>query len=126
MKGFSARVTGWWTAILHDLSVHWQSDTIAAPPDADQSDPLSQHILVVTHGGVITTLVNTLVGGKLLRCASKVQLGKCFNASITVIEVPVGMQIRSDGSQDQVLVQYSDTSHLTGMKVVAKNADVVE
>ena len=73
------------------------------------------HILAVSHGGLIGSLVKNLVGSRKLQAAEGVGVGMCFNASISVIDV--------DETGKGVLVSYADTTHLDG-GVLERNADV--
>ena len=74
------------------------------------------HILAVSHGGLIGSLVKDLVGSRKLQAAEGVGVGMCFNASISVIEVY--------GDRKGLLVSYADTTHLN-VNLVQENADVV-
>ena len=73
------------------------------------------HILVVSHGGLIGSLVTNLLGSRKVRAGSGVSTGWCYNASISVIDV--------DDSGKGVLISYADTTHLDG-DVLQHNADV--
>lgn len=75
-------------------------------------------MLVVSHGGYISRLIANLLGGGKMRCAEGVRVtGKCWNASVSVIEVLE--------SGEAVLVSYSDTTHLK-VDLVQTNADVID
>jgi len=93
---FTKRVTSWWnqTIVTHT----------------------GGNVLVATHGGVIITLVQQLLGSRKLKCAPGVVVWKCLNASVTVIEIT---------NRKGVLVQYSGVDHLAGIGSVESNADVV-
>ena len=73
------------------------------------------HILAVSHGGLIGSLVTNLLGSRKVRAANGVSIGWCYNASISVIEV--------DETGKGVLISYADTTHLDG-DVLQHNADV--
>ncbi|KAI0807774.1 hypothetical protein C8Q74DRAFT_1229241 [Fomes fomentarius] len=73
------------------------------------------HILVVSHGGLIGSLVTNLIGSRKVRAAEGVTISRCFNASISVVE------LYPDGKG--VLLSYADTTHLNG-DLVQDNADV--
>ncbi|KAI9065381.1 phosphoglycerate mutase-like protein [Trametes sanguinea] len=81
--------------------------------DGREFEPV--HILVVSHGGLIGTLVTNLVGSRKVAVAEGVEIGRCFNASISVVDV--------EESGKGVLVSYADTTHLS-MEVLQENADV--
>ena len=86
-----------------------------ADADADlEFEPV--HILAVSHGGLIGTLVTNLLGSRKLREGEGVVVGRCFNASISVVD------LYEDGKG--VLVSYADTTHLNVDLVVKENADV--
>ena len=83
--------------------------------DADlEFEPVQ--ILAVSHGGLIGTLVTNLLGSRKLREGEGVVVGRCFNASISVVD------LYEDGKG--VLVSYADTTHLNVDLVVKENADV--
>ncbi|PIL24305.1 hypothetical protein GSI_14058 [Ganoderma sinense ZZ0214-1] len=73
------------------------------------------HILAVSHGGLIGSLVANLLGSRKVRAAEGVSTGWCYNASISVIDV--------EESGKGVLISYADTTHLDG-DVLQHNADV--
>ncbi|TBU65475.1 phosphoglycerate mutase-like protein [Dichomitus squalens] len=73
------------------------------------------HILAVSHGGLIGSLITNLIGSRKLQAAEGVAVGWCFNASISVIDI--------DETGKGVLVSYADTTHLDG-DVLEHNADV--
>ncbi|RPD66483.1 phosphoglycerate mutase-like protein [Lentinus tigrinus ALCF2SS1-7] len=85
----------------------------AAEADLYEFEPA--HILAVSHGGLIGTLVTNLVGSRKLRAGEGVAIGRCFNASISVVD------LYEDGKG--VLVSYADTTHLN-VDLVQENADV--
>ncbi len=73
------------------------------------------HILAVSHGGLIGSLVTNLIGGRKVQAAEGVSTGWCYNASISVIDV--------EENGKGVLLSYADTTHLDG-DVLQHNADV--
>ena len=84
---------------------------------SQSSDPV--HILVVSHGGFIRVLVQSLLGSRKVLCGKGVELDgrmRCANASITVIEMESGGKGR--------LVLFADTTHLDGELV--ENVDIVD
>ena len=104
-ESFIARSVNWWdTSLLRYLS-------------SQQARNKPYHILVVSHGGLIGTLIRTLVKQKRLRMAQGVLVGKCFNVSITRVEM--------DDSVTGTVVKYGDISHLIG-KVIETNVDHAE
>ncbi|KZT09615.1 phosphoglycerate mutase-like protein [Laetiporus sulphureus 93-53] len=107
---FTARATKWWRAtILQYVSTLKASGHRSGPPSC---------VLVVSHGGYISRLLATLLESGHVRCEDGVQVsGKCWNASISVVEV--------DEKGQGILVSYSDTTHLeTGF--VKINADIFD
>lgn len=85
------------------------------PLPEGREDPWN--ILVASHGGFIGTLVMNLLGRGRLRCADGVVIGRCWNGSISEIEL---------GEDEKgTVVRYADLSHLQE-DVVEGNADVQE
>ncbi|KAI0780579.1 phosphoglycerate mutase-like protein [Trametes elegans] len=127
---FVARSTQWWKTTVERHAQRKAAElralpTTHAPPPADPNGGADgevegfapAHILVVSHGGLIGTLVTSLVGSGKVRAAEGVGVGRCFNASITVVE------LEEDGRG--VLVSYADTTHLN-VDLVQENADVAQ
>ncbi|KAJ6563231.1 histidine phosphatase superfamily [Mycena sp. CBHHK59/15] len=75
---FAARAVKWWKrAILQR--------TLALPPRDDRT---AYNVLVATHGGLIGTLLDALLGSGKARCVEGVVVGTgCANASVTIVEV---------------------------------------
>ncbi|TBU43605.1 phosphoglycerate mutase-like protein [Dichomitus squalens] len=101
-------------------SVGWWNSTVALNGDAADEELLGLdfepvHILAVSHGGLIGSLITNLIGSRKLQAAEGVAVGWCFNASISVIDI--------DETGKGVLVSYADTTHLDG-DVLEHNADV--
>jgi len=92
---FAKRVIGWWNKQIlgTTLSKNGSIDKVLT-------------LVVTTHGGVITTLVKQLIGSRKAQCGQDVVIAKCFNASVTLIEVG------EDGKG--TVLQYGDISHLSG------------
>ncbi|KAI0333597.1 phosphoglycerate mutase-like protein [Cubamyces sp. BRFM 1775] len=123
---FLARSTKWWgdTIARHvqrqaaKLKMELAQDS-GAQDDSEWVDepwefePL--HVLVVSHGGLIGTLVTNLVGSRKVEVAEGVTIGRCFNASISLIDM--------DESGKGVLISYADTTHLN-VDLVQDNADI--
>lgn len=103
---FTTRATSWW----NQRALH---RTASFPP---RDTPY--HILVVTHGGFIRTLVKNLIQSRKARCDEGVVIWKCFNSSVTIIEV--------GNDRKGIIMKYADISHLGAMAdVVESNADEV-
>lgn len=100
---FRTRLLKWWDKTILER-------TASLPPPKD--DPY--RILVVSHGGVITDLVKGLVANKKIICAKGVVIWKCYNASVSIMDVLE--------DQSGVLVQFADVSHLKE-GAVESNAD---
>lgn len=105
-------------------TMQWWNSTI--PPYVEslmKQDPvhrksLPADVLVVSHGGHISRLVANLLGSGKMKCAEGVVVnGKCWNASISVIDIL--------DSGEAVLVSYADTTHLK-VDLVQTNADVID
>lgn len=101
---FAGRAIKWWNSTLQSLS---------SLPERD----LPYRVLVVSHGGWIQTLVQTLVNSRKLRVATGVVIRSCLNVSITTIEM--------GGGRKGVVVKFGDISHLI-TKAVTRNADELE
>ncbi|KAI0723888.1 phosphoglycerate mutase-like protein [Cerioporus squamosus] len=97
-------------------SARVNGEGLAAEPNTELEDFEPVHILAVSHGGLIGTLVVNLLGSRKLRAGEGVAIGRCFNASISVVD------LYENGKG--VLVSYADTTHLN-VDLVQDNADVV-
>ena len=90
---FTKRVIKWWDGFILESS--------SLSPKADGTP---HEVVVVAHGGVIKTLLRNLLKQRRLSCAEGVNLGKCGNTSVSIVEVG------ADGRS--VLTLCGDTSHL--------------
>ncbi|KII89090.1 hypothetical protein PLICRDRAFT_40731 [Plicaturopsis crispa FD-325 SS-3] len=99
-------------------AVQWWNRTIGQSVPATATGDPPTNVLVVSHGGFIGILLTTLPNSRKLQCAPGVSIGRCFNASISVVEVG------ADGKG--TLVQFGDISHLTGQDLVETNVDELE
>jgi probable phosphoglycerate mutase len=70
-----------------------------------------QNILVVSHGGWITTLLSTLVTMQVVMCGKGVQFGRCLNTGVSIVEY-TGETAGRNGFLMGTLVQYSNIEHL--------------
>lgn len=84
--------------------------------DAAGSVEQRRDVLIVSHGGLIGTLLQALRSEAAMRVDKGVQLTKCMNASITTIVI-------DSRSATGNLTRYSDVSHLAG-PMVEENVDV--
>ena len=113
---FSARGIKWWNERVLRHAQRAAADRSRAVLGGDDSglefEPV--HILMVSHGGLIGNLVTNLLGSRKVRAGKGVVVGRCYNASISVIEL--------DEKGHGVLVSYSDTTHIDGELV--ENVDV--
>ena len=73
------------------------------------------NILMTSHGGFIGVLIEGLIGSRKVDCATGVTIGRCLNASITIVE------LEHDGKVK--VVRYADTTHLDVDRLVQLNAD---
>lgn len=90
---FTKRVIEWWNGFILESS--------SLLPKADSTP---HEAIVVAHGGVIKTLLRNLLKQHRLSCAEGVNIGKCGNTSISIVEV---------GEDERgVLTLCGDTSHL--------------
>lgn len=92
-REFVKRVKQWWDGFILEFAAQ-EPNTDGKPREA----------IVVSHGGVIKTLVRHLVNKRGLSCAEGVSFGKCGNTSVSIVEMGV------DGKG--VLALYGDSSHL--------------
>lgn len=76
----------------------------------------SKHILIVSHGAWIRLLVQGLLDRKAIHAERGVNVGRCWNTGVTVVEIP---RERGKGK----LLQYGNVMHLRGADVVEDNAD---
>ncbi len=118
---FTARSAKWWNEAVLRHAQRKASElqlklklAQAQPDDELEFEPV--HILAVSHGGLIGTLVTNLLRSRKLRAGEGVVIWRCFNASISVVD------LYEDGKG--VLVSYADTTHLNVVDMVQENADV--
>lgn len=104
---FGARAIAWWADMLQSLPLPRLGE------GQESAEPYS--VLVTTHGGFINTLVKKLVRTGTIRCGEGVVIWKCYNCSISIVEV--------EQDRKGTLVQYGDVSHLQKGDAVENNAD---
>ena len=103
--------TGWGEAVISWI----KAQNAAGQGTGQESAEGRRDVLIVSHGGLIGILLHGLRKGTI-RVEKGARLTKCMNASITVIEID---SVTAKGK----IIQYSDTSHLTG-PMVEENVDV--
>jgi len=104
-KDFMQRILLWWETTI-------ASNLPAIPVDVD-----TLHVLVVSHGAFIATLVRTLLVEEIVLPVNDFEappIWSCFNTSVTTFEM--------GRDKKGVLRKYSDISHLL-KPVVQTNAD---
>jgi probable phosphoglycerate mutase len=102
-----------WGEVMARASAWWKKEVIAYVKSLDEGPG---NILITSHGGLIAALVASLISSiPPIQVADGVVLGRCYNASITVIELD-----RKTLSGN--ITQYSETSHLSG-QFVENNPD---
>jgi len=112
ISGMMARASSWW----HEAVIPWiKAQGYAEPENGQETMEGRRDVLVVSHGGLIGVLLQTLRKGKV-RVENGVRLTKCMNASITIIEV-------DSSSAKGKITRFSDVSHLAG-PMVGENVDV--
>jgi probable phosphoglycerate mutase len=112
ISSMKARANAWWReAVMPWIKGHWEAAELGHESSQGRTD-----VLIVSHGGLIGVLLRGLCDGGKVRMGRNVQLTKCLNASITVIEIEAA-------SGKGKITRYSDVSHLTG-SVVERNVDV--
>lgn len=108
---FTARADKWW------------NDTILRYASSDRAEAKASEgpasVLVVSHGGLMHVMVQSLIERKKLKAAKGVKLGKFRfpNASVSVIEV--------DDNKKGTLAMFADTTHLN-VELVEGNVDIVD
>jgi 2,3-bisphosphoglycerate-dependent phosphoglycerate mutase len=109
VETFSRRTEAWWDKeIVNKLTV-----ALEQPIESTRA-PLQ--ILLVSHGGFISSLVKILISSGRVRPPDEpITNWTCFNVSITTIEL-------EQTGKGQV-VKYSDISHLDSSKLLHANAD---
>lgn len=107
----TARAKSWWSEAV----VPWMKAHEASVGDGQGPAEGRRDVLIVSHGGLISILLQALRRGTV-RVDSGVRLTKCMNASITVIEI-------DPATAKGKIVRCSDTSHLAG-PMVEENVDV--
>lgn len=107
-SAFSKRLLGWWNRTI-------LQSTLAKP----REDGEALNVLITTHGGVIGALILELVGSRKIKRSAGVEVSRCMNASVTVVEL--------DSNKKGLLVKYGDVAHLKGLDVlgVQYNADEI-
>lgn len=86
-----------------DRTLRWWDTTIAELARTTTSQDTT-HVLVVSHGAYIATLVHSLIADGIVETGDGGGPGRCFNTSVTTLEMSRLRQWR--------LVRYSDISHL--------------
>ncbi|KIK61872.1 hypothetical protein GYMLUDRAFT_165389 [Collybiopsis luxurians FD-317 M1] len=93
----------------------WDTEIIQGISKATKYTPLE--ILVVSHGGFISSLVRNLIASGRVTVEREVTDWVCYNVSVTTIEVEEGGKAK--------LARYSDTTHVKVEELVQYNADVL-
>lgn len=108
------------SSFMQRLSKWWKETILqSAVSKTRQGGEEGVNVLIVTHGGVIGTLVRNMLGSRKIRAAAGVVVVKCKNASVTVIELDCG------SGKEGVLTRYGDVAHLLD-GLVETNVDEVE
>lgn len=111
VPSMAARANAWWReAVLPWIKGQWDAAELG-----HEKSQVRRDVLIVSHGGLIGILLQTLCKGTV-RVEKGVRLTRCLNASITVIEIETG-------SGKGRVTRFSDVSHLRG-SVVEENVDV--
>lgn len=119
---FAERVIEWWKGsilplaqkVLGDLSKEGTSG--GEVPDEDSR---VLNVLAASHGGTISTFFNAGIEQGLLHLGKGVWMTRCWNTSVSVIEVDCE-------TLKGKVVMYGDISHLLSKPVVRTNVDEVE
>jgi broad specificity phosphatase PhoE len=111
ISSMTARANAWWReAVMPWIKGQWDAAELGHERSQGRRD-----VLIVSHGGFINTLLQSLCKGTV-RVRKDVRLSRCLNASITVIEIEAA-------SGNGKITRFSDVSHLRG-SVVGENVDV--
>ena len=94
-------------------------------PMSESEEP--HNMLVVSHGGWIAALFSVLRAKGLVTCRKGVEIGRCLNTSVSIIEY----EARPNGRDEALvgtLVQYSGVEHLVhaDLHLQEENVDVLE
>ncbi|KAH7921059.1 phosphoglycerate mutase-like protein [Leucogyrophana mollusca] len=105
-------------------SIGWWNQTIVKYVSSlTTGDEPCQNVLVASHGGLISTLIRTLILSKVL-FAPDMKVGSCFNASITLVEYRM-TGVGRNRAVDGWVLKYADVSHLIKrLPLVQENVDV--
>jgi len=98
------RAVGWWDSAIVGYAASLRAGEREGPA----------HVLAVSHGAFIVTLVTNLISSGKVRCAEGVRVGRCWNTSISVVEL--------DEHGVGTLVTFGDTTHLK-VDLVEVNVD---
>jgi len=111
ISSMTARANAWWReAVMPWVRRQWDAAELGHERSQGRRD-----VLIVSHGGLIGVLLQTLLKGTV-RMEGGARLTMGLNGSITVIEI-------ESASGKGKIARFSDVSHLTG-SVVEENVDV--
>lgn len=110
-SAFAKRTVDWWNREIADWCRSRAEFAVT-----DYTGP--KDIVVTTHGGFVMTLVQALLGSRKVRLDDGVRVGRCYNTSVTEIDVLANGRgvIRSFGRIDHLKDGQSDA--------LGSNADV--
>jgi len=114
MRSFHARMVNF-----------WDRDIVPLLYKSEGSTTETLHILVVSHGALISRLVHeAFVVQRQYEAGPDVRPGWIVNTSITIVELTAN----GEGGEIGTLLKFADVSHLVDLKVevVKSNADDVE
>ena len=111
ISSMTARANAWWReAVMPWIKGQWEAAELGHERSQGRKD-----VLIVSHGGLIGILLQTLCKGTV-RTEKGVRLTRCLNASVTVVEIEAA-------SGKGKISRFSDVFHLKG-SVVEENVDV--
>lgn len=104
MSEFAARCLAWYTRSVEKYML----STVREGGSGEEP----RHILVVSHGGCVLTLLTALRDKGAVICREGVEIGYCLNTGVSIVEYT---DVPSGGEKPLVgtLVQYSSVEHLT-------------
>ncbi|KAH7908294.1 phosphoglycerate mutase-like protein [Hygrophoropsis aurantiaca] len=100
----------------------WNQAIVKYVTSLTTADKPCQDVLVASHGGLISTLIRTLIINKVLNFSPELKIGTCYNASVTLLEYKI-IGTGKNRTVEGHVVKYADASHLQGLKLVEVNAD---
>jgi probable phosphoglycerate mutase len=101
---------------MESRAIKWWKDAIVKQITKTSTGTVApQHILVVSHGGFIGTLIRGLLGGRHISQGTVTSIGRLLNTAVTEIEV-------EPTAGKGKLIRFGDVTHLS-KSVIFLNSD---